>query len=201
MTPPSHLSGEVLSAYLDGELRSGELELLVNHLPGCERCIGEFRHLREARAWLRTLPELEVPDRVVRSIHYGPELSAYLDGELGSVEQPEVTAHLATCGLCRDELQQLDAARAAIRSLPRLEPPPAPAAKVSEIGHRRRWRVVTAAAGIAAAAVIVLGVVASEPDEPATIDLDSFADRHVARASVEPGFAVIPAVGPTRGTP
>jgi hypothetical protein len=61
--------------------------------------------------------------------------------------------------------------------------------------------VVTAAAGIAAAAVIVLGVVASEPDEPATIDLDSFADRHVARASVEPGFAVIPAVGPTRGTP
>ncbi len=51
-----------------------------------------------------------------------------------------------------------------------------------------------AAAGIAAAAVLVVGV-RTTSDQPVTaVDLDSFADRHVARASVEPGFQVIPAL-------
>jgi anti-sigma factor RsiW len=196
-----HVPAEVLSAYLDGELRSGELDLVVDHLAGCEVCIAEFHELKETRAWLRTLPELAVPDRVMRAIHYGPELSAFLDGELGPAEHREVTNHLAGCEYCRDELQELDAARVAIRSLPGLEPPIMLGVEARRMGRARRWKVVTVAAGVAAALVIALGVVASGPEQAVDIDLDSFADRHVARASVEPGFAVIPAVGPTGGTP
>lgn len=201
LIPNRHVPGEVLSAYLDGELQSGELDLVVDHLGGCQACIAEFHELKEMRAWLRTLPELAVPDRVVRSVHYGPELSAFLDGELGSVEQREVTDHLAGCVYCREELQELDAARVAIRSLPRLEPPVSPEVAARHTGHTRRWRLVTVTAGVAAALVVALGVAVSGPEQVADIDLDSFADRHVARASVEPGFAVIPAVGPTGATP
>jgi hypothetical protein len=95
----------------------------------------------------------------------------------------------------------LDAARAAIRSLPGLEAPTLLDVEARREGRVRHWRVATIMAGVAAALVIALGVVASGPEQVADIDLDSFADRHVARASVEPGFAVIPAVGPTGGTP
>jgi anti-sigma factor RsiW len=195
LSPDRHLPGELLSAYLDGELRVGELDQVVGHLSGCEACIAEFHDLKEARTWLRTLPELAVPERVMRSVHYGPELSAFLDGELGTTEQQVVTDHLANCAYCRSELQELDSARVAIRSLPRLEPPVILDLKRDRVRSPRRWRTVTVAAGAAAAMVIALGVAASGPEQVAEIDFDSFADRHVARASVEPGFAVIPAVG------
>lgn len=201
MTPVDHLSGELLTAYLDGELVSGELELVVDHLSGCESCIAEFHELKETRAWLRTLPVLEVPLRIVESVHYGPELSAYLDGELGSLEAFGVTRHLETCSHCRDELHELDSARAAIRSLPGLEPPAVLGIERVQKARVPRWRIAGVAASVAAAAIIVVGVATAGSDPVTNVDLDSFSDRHVARASVEPGFAVIPAIGPTRGAP
>ena len=74
--------GELLSAYLDGELRDGELDLVVEHLADCLECIAEFHDLKEARAAVRMMPMLQVPDSVMPAAHYGPELSAFLDGEL-----------------------------------------------------------------------------------------------------------------------
>lgn len=201
MKAPDHLPGELLSAYLDGELLRGELEVVALHLSGCEPCILEFRSLKQSRSWLRTLPALEVPQHVIEAVHYGPELSAYLDGELESATAFEVTSHLETCADCRDELQVLDGARTAVRALPGLEPPALLGLKRAARLRTPRWRIAGVAAGVAAAAVIAVGVSTGGSAPAAEIDLDSFVDRHVARASVEPGFAVIPAAGPSGVTP
>jgi anti-sigma factor RsiW len=195
--------GELLSAYLDGELRTGELERVDTHLGECENCVLEFRHLKEARAALHMLPVLEPPEWVLdEAFHPGPELSAYLDGELTTAEFPVVTTHLRECAQCRHELHQLDAARIAIRGLPRVEPPALldvhREAKRSE-RHRVR-RLVTAAAGIAAALVVTLGITSSTPQQD-PVDLGSFEDRHIARASVESGFAILPALAPGNVSP
>ncbi len=195
--------GVLLSAYLDGELRTGELEQVAEHLGECADCVLEFRMLKEARAAVRLLPLLEAPEWLLdEAIHLGPELSAYLDGELMTAEIPDVVGHLTTCARCRDDLLELDRARVAIRALPRIEPPEfLDAARVARSSPARsRWRVATAAAGIAAAVVLTLGV-ATRPAPEQTVDLNSFADRHVARASVEAGFSMLPVLAPGPVTP
>jgi hypothetical protein len=58
---------------------------------------------------------------------------------------------------------------------------------------RRRWRMVTVAAGAAAAIVITVGVVTSDESGP-NLDVDTLTERHIARASVEPAFPAIPAI-------
>jgi anti-sigma factor RsiW len=181
--------GELLSAYLDGELDRGELEIVVSHLDTCLECIAEFHELREARTMLRTLVRLEVPDRALPDIHYGAELSAYLDGELPTGEQPVVFAHMALCEKCRNELYELDAARTAVRSLPRLDAMPD---EVAGHSHRdgnvvpiRRSGRSWMAAGIAAAVLVaVVSLAGNEPQGP-VIDLEVFSNQHDARLSVQ----------------
>ena len=109
-----------------------------------------------------------------------------------TLEHRRVTRHLVDCPDCRVELQELDRARIAVRSLPGVdttstgEIPVTPAA-----GHRRRY--VAAGIGVAAAAAaLVVGMAVGNGDEPA-FSLDDLGTRHVARASAEPGFAVLPA--------
>lgn len=196
--------GELLTAYLDGELRPGELDQVVEHLGECADCILEFHALKEIRAAMRSLPLLEAPDTLIPFGHYSVQLSSYLDGELPTVEYDSIFHHLQNCTDCRTDLQELDAARTAVRSLPGLEPPEFLAARTPrERSGRlsRTARLATAAAGIAAVAVVVLSVRTTSDEPPAAVDLDSFADRHVARASVEPGFQVIPAVSPGQARP
>ena len=53
---------ELLSAYLDGEVTAAESEEVRGHLADCESCRGELADLVEARAAVRSLPMLEVPD-------------------------------------------------------------------------------------------------------------------------------------------
>jgi anti-sigma factor RsiW len=193
--PDDHCAGQdVLSAYLDGELRPGELDEVVAHLAECLDCVAEFHRIKEMRAALRTLPELELPERLLPSTHPGPELSALLDGELATVEQEIVLLHLGDCTNCRAEFHELDAARTAIRSLPGLEPPEFLMTRrdAARARHRSRWRVATAAAaGMAAAAAIAVGVFGGPPPT-SSIDVSQFSDQHNARASLEPGFGVIP---------
>ena len=52
------------------------------------------------------------------------ELVAYLDGELADAERAPVAAHLATCLVCRREIERLTTIRRWIGSMPRLEPSP-----------------------------------------------------------------------------
>lgn len=186
--------GELLSAYLDAELTNDELEAVVSHLDTCLDCIAEFHELREARTMLRTMPRLEVPDRALPDIHYKAELSAYLDGELPTAEQPVVFAHMAFCTECRNELYELDGARIAIRALPRLDPVLHQATDgdvgvVVPISRRRiSWFVVGAAA---AAFVAFVSFSTSSPQGP-TVNLDSFLVQHDARFSVQSPLSLLP---------
>jgi predicted anti-sigma-YlaC factor YlaD len=126
-------------------------------------------------------------------------LSAYLDGEVWGDERATIAEHLAACEGCRRELAEVAEARAQVRGLPLLEPPPglvpAPASRPRPF-LRRRWAW---AASAAAAAVIVVGIVLGGGGETApAIDLGTLAERHTARVVVDPGIATIRA---TVGSP
>jgi anti-sigma factor RsiW len=186
--------GELMSAYLDGELRDGELGQVVSHLTDCLACIAEFHDLKEARTAVRMLPILQVPDRVMPAAHYGPELSAFLDGELTVDEQEMIVNHLQECTDCLLELQDLDAARTAVRALPGVEPPAPLLPRLPARSQRTSLRrLAIAAAGFIGAAAIAFNMAASDP-EPTAVDLDKFADRHNVRLSVDDGVAVVPAL-------
>ncbi len=56
----THL-GDLLSAYLDGELAPDEHNQVVSHLAACDRCQLDLRELHDTRAAVRGLPTLEAP--------------------------------------------------------------------------------------------------------------------------------------------
>jgi anti-sigma factor RsiW len=74
LLPDGHL-GELLSAYLDGELSIAEQREVSDHVITCARCRGELHDLDRARIAIRALPGMdtgqieEVP--VVPSSHRG----------------------------------------------------------------------------------------------------------------------------------
>ena len=192
LIPGPNERGELFSAYLDGQLTPDEVLMVSDLLDGNEEMIREFRSLQSVRRSLRLLPEFEVPASLLPDGHLGDRLSAYLDGELVTLEHRRVTRHLVECPDCRVELQELDRARIAVRSLPGVD-----TTSTGEIpvtpgpGHRRRY--VAAGIGVAAAAAaLVVGMAVGNGDEPA-FSLDDLGTRHIARASAEPGFAVLPA--------
>ena len=192
----------LISAYLDGQLQPGELDLVVDHLGECADCIAEVHELKEIRAALRTLPFLEIPDRLLPDTHPGEQLSAYLDGQLDTSEHQFVISHLDFCTDCRLELHELDSARTAIRSLPGLEPPEFLAVQRERI-ERERWtrrRVVAAGVGIAAAAAFAFATFGPSTD-PADLDISPLFDQHQARVSVESNFNMVPVFAPTGTQP
>ena len=112
-------------------------------------------------------------------------------------EYHNVFLHVPGCTESRADLYELDAARTAVRSLPGLEPPEfLDVRRQQRVDRRiaRPGRVAAAIAGVAAVVVLSSGIGRSADDAVSAVDLDSFAARHAARASVEPGFQVIPAV-------
>lgn len=190
-------TAELLTAYLDAELQPGELDVVVEHLDTCRDCIVEFHRLKEMRAALRTLPFLEIPDRLLPDTHPGEELSAYLDGQLDTAEHGFVISHLEFCTDCRLELHELDSARTAIRSLPGLEPPEFISVQHERV-DRERWsrrRVIAAGVGIAAAAAFAFTLLG--PSQPAEdLDINPLFDQHQARLSVEAGYNGVPVISP-----
>ena len=185
--PDEH--GELFSAYLDGQLMPGEISIVSELLDVDEEAIEEFHSIRSIRGTLRLLPEFEVPTALLPDGHLGDRLSAYLDGELVTLEHRRVTRHLVDCADCRAELQELDGARIAIRSLPGVDTTTTGEIPATPARHRRG--VIAGGIGAAAAAALLVGLAVGGGDEPMFI-LDDLATRHVARASAEPGFAVLP---------
>ena len=115
--------------------------------------------------------------------HLEEALSAWLDDELAPAARREAALHLEECALCREELDLVARARAAVRSLPVRMPPPrffeelGPAA-VTSLRPRRRavWALAAAAASVAAVFV---------PREPSVVPvLPALVESHAARASV-----------------
>lgn len=175
----------LLSSYLDGELRDGELDEVVGVLETDLDAIAEFRRLQAARRSVRLLPMLEPPPTLLPGSHLGEELSAYLDGELATMELPNVVGHLSTCPECRAELADLDRSRTAVRALPGIEPPTFLDAEraAREERHRRIWPAAAVAGGIAATA-LAAALVVSGGSDPASIDIADLESRHTAVASV-----------------
>jgi anti-sigma factor RsiW len=202
--------GDLLSAYLDGELAPEEMAGVDAHLAGCDECRAEMNALAGVRLGLRSLPVLEPPAHVLAapaaSDHPLEMLSALLDGELAGPEYDEVMGHLGSCAFCREELRDLDAARTATRSLPVLDVPedtltmPVPVPITAARSYSRRRRALAWASSAAAALVLVAGIAVSRtPAEE--VDLDSLAGRHLARMSVEQPVTAVPALSPMGETP
>lgn len=121
--------------------------------------------------------------------HVGELLSGYLDGELTADEEQTVLDHLDECTICRHELVEVETARAALRSLPVVEPPvPLDIPSLASRTRRRLTRRVGLAAAAAAAIVLAVGVVRGGPTEE-PIDLGSVVDQHTARVSADPGLS------------
>jgi hypothetical protein len=92
--------------------------------------------------------------------HPGELLTAYLDDELPPAHTAEVDAHVAACGRCRADLDELAGARVALRTLPRLAAPPGFAASVVR-SRRRATRYGVALALVAASVAVIAGLVAA----------------------------------------
>jgi len=93
-------------------------------------------------------------------------LAGYVDGSLSGSDRNAVDAHLQTCARCRTEVTAAGAARIALRRLPEPAPPDLAGAVTAELAKARsvsgtpRWYRY---AGIAAAAVVAVAIVAALP--------------------------------------
>ena len=176
----------LLSCYLDGALTPDELGEVVDALETDLDAIAEFRRLQEVRRTVRVLPTLDVPLYLLPGEHPGEQLSAYLDGELITIEMPAVSTHLGTCSDCRRELAALDRSRTAVRALPGLEPPEfLEVHRQAAKGRTRGLRTAVAvASGVAAVTIaFTVGPFATEV-EPTAVSIVDLQSRHAAVASV-----------------
>ena len=194
VTRPACPPEEMLSAWLDGETAYEEGALVERHLLACRSCAAAADELGAVRRLTRSLSDLEPPLGLLPSGHPDHELSAYLDGELPTAEIEAVSGHLAGCAECRRLLQDVDAARTAIRALPRLEPVlvpmPAEAGETAGAPVRDRRRVGLGVAVTAGAAAVVVAFTLTRGPAPTMIDPGDLASRHGARSAVEPGLSL-----------
>ncbi|HEX6220188.1 MAG TPA: zf-HC2 domain-containing protein [Acidimicrobiia bacterium] len=120
--------------------------------------------------------------------HPSELISAYLDGELHGTELKSLLAHLAGCGKCSAEIEDMQRVRTAVRSLPVLELPdglvPEADAEVVPL-HRNKGFWVGAAAAVAAVVIAVAALVTPAPDP---ISVDDLTSRFGARATLDPAF-------------
>jgi anti-sigma factor RsiW len=189
VTPVSEHLSMLLSCYLDGALTPAELDEVVVALETDESAIAEFRRLQGIRRTMRLLPLLDVPMYLLPGDHLSEQLSAYLDGELATIEMPVVSAHLDTCMECRRELAELDKGRIAVRALPGLEPPEFLEVHREARNDRKRGlrTAVLVASGVAAVTLaFTLGPFASE-SEPTAVSISDLQSRHTAVASFPSG--------------
>lgn len=186
--------GDLLSAWLDGELTPSEARDVAAHVEGCTACGSERDQVEASRLAVRGLPLLEAPAGVLRatpSVHVGDLISACLDGEVALDLRPGIEAHLAACPACAAEHDEVAWARTWLRALPLIDPPadvllpawawPAPtASRPAPTQMRPRTRQLLAAtAAVAAAGVGVLGLVGREgPADPSRPAVASFVSQH-----------------------
>lgn len=121
--------------------------------------------------------------------HPSELLSAFLDGETSVDEAEVVRSHLESCGACRNEIDDLASARAAVRSLPILDVPSdllGPAPVVVPIRPRRRPLVM---ASVAAVAVIAIALTPLMAVDRVLVDVDEVATILAAASAGVPDAA------------
>lgn len=134
--------------------------------------------------------------------HPGELLSAFLDGELDPAEYRRVMRHLAGCEVCTTELADLQAARAAVRSLIVLEPPAGLVPAPERPPLRRRVPMWVAAAAAAVLALFIGVSAIAGPRTALEVRLDEISTQYGARTSLDPNVTpgqVIPAIGSIGG--
>lgn len=121
--------------------------------------------------------------------HPSDAISAYLDGELTAAESRLLMAHLASCGKCVAEMEDLQRVRAAIRALPVVELPQGlvPEAEAELVPLRRHRGFWMGAAASVVAAVIAVAAMFSSPPQP-NLTVEDLSSRFGARASLDPAF-------------
>lgn len=130
--------------------------------------------------------------------HPSESISAYLDGELTAAERGELARHIAGCGKCALELEEVQRVRAAVRALPVLE---IPDDLLSTLGasepvtplHRNRGLWAGAAAALVA---LVIAVAALVTPPAASVTVDELSSRFGARVSLDPAFGPAKVVVP-----
>jgi len=134
--------------------------------------------------------------------HPSELISAYLDGELIGDETHQLLNHLATCGRCSADLEEMQRVRSAVRSLPILELPTGlvPEADAVVVPIHRNRGVWVGAAAAAVALIIAIASLVTPP--PPSISVDDLTSRFGARASLDPAFSpakvVVPVLGELR---
>lgn len=120
--------------------------------------------------------------------HPSELISAYLDGELTGGEVSTLVVHLAECGRCSAELQQIQQVRTAVRSLPILELPVGlvPEADEVVVPLRRNKGIWFGAAAALIAIVIAIAALVTPP--PGSVSIDDLNSRFGARMSLDPAF-------------
>jgi hypothetical protein len=149
--------------------------------------------------------------------HAGDALSALLDGQLAPADAAIVHAHVAACADCAAELDAVRHARAALRRLPAVDPPPefleallvsVPASELPRHPARparrdgRAW-LPQAAAAVAAGLLLVVGSRGAEPASAVTPEVTGQVEQHAATLSaVSSGLGgPDPIVAPNEVTP
>jgi anti-sigma factor RsiW len=132
--------------------------------------------------------------------HPSELISAYLDGELKGDELGTLVYHLAECGRCSSELQQIQQVRTAVRSLPMLELPFGLVPETDEVvvPLRRNKGIWFGAAAALIAIVIAIAALVTPP--PGSISIDDLNSRFGARVSLDPAFGPAKVVVPLQGS-
>ncbi|HKZ20493.1 MAG TPA: zf-HC2 domain-containing protein [Acidimicrobiia bacterium] len=121
--------------------------------------------------------------------HPGEDLSAYLDGELDSLELVRVKGHISACDHCRDEVAALMEVRARLRSLPMLELPATQKLRRRAAGLRRKPKLIWGTAAATAAALAVVLASFASPREVIALTQDDLSAPWLARTSFDPSSA------------
>jgi anti-sigma factor RsiW len=165
---------DLLSAYLDGECTPDERVYVEAQLAADQSWRDELAMVREARASLRLLPMLELPN-------------GFLDTLAASIDTVDLDAE-------RDVERNIDVRDVAVIDLTDVDdsvrvssmPSPSQRSFVRKPARRRRWMFSAATTGLvtAAAAALILVMPAPAIDRPVKPALAAYVDTHVAQSSM-----------------
>lgn len=125
-------------------------------------------------------------------------LAEYVDGSLEADDRARVEAHLTSCSVCSEEVAVAGETRRALTALPEVPVPFGTEQRILRHAQRgRRWSSPFAwkAAGLAAAAVVVVGVGVYVGSLPSSEEAPSGAPERVSAPAAEDAGA--PAPSPT----
>jgi hypothetical protein len=149
-----HLAGKILEGYLNRTLNRDQLLAADRHLAECAGCHEQISDLADMDPLTITIAEVFAGDPEYDE-HLGYEqLEGYVDGSLSDVSREIADVHIADCGPCREQLNDLRKLKASIGHSPVGYP-------ASAMGQASFWQWFTSTfalrAALAAGALVVLG--------------------------------------------